>query len=166
MTYSGVIGNNGGLPWPHNKADMGFFKSETIGKAIIMGRKTYDSIGYPLGKRINAVITTDKNFSRDGICVYTNIDKCLRTYRQGYIIGGSNVYKYALEAHHDTRLFEIGLLSEIIVTWFEKDYTGDIYFPVSKSQIDENSEEEIVEYFDDDITIVRYKLKPDYRFSV
>ena len=164
MTYDGVIGNQGGLPWPHNKADMGFFKSETIGKTVIMGSQTYKSIGSPLRNRVNVVLSKQTQIhisSLDEIHIYKDIDLAIRTYWSNnlYVIGGASVFKYVIA----DSIYDI---SEIIVTWFNGRYDGDTYFPVSKAQIDDNAEEETVEYFDDDITIVRYKLKSGFRFSV
>ncbi|MBL8629001.1 MAG: dihydrofolate reductase, partial [Rhodospirillaceae bacterium] len=63
---NGVIGVNGQLPW-HISEDLKFFKAQTVGKPVIMGRKTFASIGKPLPRRINIVITRDKTWTADGV---------------------------------------------------------------------------------------------------
>jgi dihydrofolate reductase len=65
MDEGRVIGNDGGIPW-HLPADLKFFKSVTMGKPIIMGRSTYESIGRPLPGRTNIVITRNTEFQADG----------------------------------------------------------------------------------------------------
>lgn len=170
----GIIGYKNGLPWPRNKKDMQFFRSETMGKTVIMGRKTYESIGNPLEGRINVVLAKKGQVhisSAEELHVYQDIYLAMRTYRDAYIIGGASIYKQVLALNSNWGCLvpdnkNKAPLEEIIVTWFNVDCAGDTFFPVSKAQIDDNSEEEIVEYFDDEITIVRYKLKPDYHFSV
>lgn len=63
---NGVIGVDGKLPW-HLSEDLKFFKAQTVGKPIIMGRKTYASIGKPLPRRTNIVLTRDLNWKADGV---------------------------------------------------------------------------------------------------
>ncbi|RYD45633.1 MAG: dihydrofolate reductase, partial [Verrucomicrobiaceae bacterium] len=65
MTPDRIIGKNGGLPW-HLPEDLAFFKRTTSGHPIVMGRKTYESIGRPLPKRRNIVLTRDRQWSASG----------------------------------------------------------------------------------------------------
>jgi len=99
-----VIGKDGGLPW-RIPGDMRFFKSITLGKPIIMGRKTFESIGKPLPGRTNIVITRDTNWSADGARVCHTIEDALVLARKIAarddaahicIIGGAEIYALAL----------------------------------------------------------------------
>lgn len=73
---NGVIGRQGGLPW-RLSSDLKRFKADTIGKPVIMGRKTYTSIGKPLPGRTNIVITRDPAFQHEGITVVGTVDKAV-----------------------------------------------------------------------------------------
>lgn len=98
------IGINNALPW-HLPEDLKFFKRVTMGKPIIMGRKTFESIGKPLPGRTNIVITNNKNYSANGIKVATSLDDALKiaeaiTLIDGkeevMVIGGAGVYALCL----------------------------------------------------------------------
>ena len=69
---NGVIGVAGGLPW-HLSGDLKFFKAQTLGKPVVMGRKTYQSIGKPLPGRPNLVITRDRSFHAQGVEVFRDV---------------------------------------------------------------------------------------------
>ena len=73
VAENGVIGRNGDLPW-RIPADLKFFKETTMGKPIVMGRKTWQSIGRPLPGRDNIVVTRDKDFSAPGATVVVGLD--------------------------------------------------------------------------------------------
>lgn len=96
------IGKNGAVPW-HNKADLKWFKDTTTGHPIIMGRKTYESIGHPLKNRTNIVVTSREDFWVDnaGVRVYDSLEKAIEFAKnvdeEIFIIGGASIYKYALE---------------------------------------------------------------------
>ena len=99
-----VIGKDGGLPW-RIPGDMKFFKSVTMGKPIIMGRKTFESIGRPLPGRTNIVITRDPSWSVDGVEVCHSVDEALVLARKiaarddaahVCIIGGAEIYTQVL----------------------------------------------------------------------
>lgn len=100
---NGVIGNNGGLPW-RLSADMRHFKRLTIGKPVIMGRKTFDSIGKPLVGRHNIVLTRDNAWRAEGVTVVTNLAEAIAAAGLNpqaradelMIIGGAQVYADAL----------------------------------------------------------------------
>jgi dihydrofolate reductase len=101
---NGVIGVDGKLPW-HISEDLKFFKKQTIGKPIIMGRKTYASIGKPLPRRTNIVVTRDVNWTAEGVVVAHDVPTALAlgyedAHRTGVdevmVIGGAEIYAQAL----------------------------------------------------------------------
>jgi len=128
MTKSGVIGKNNALPWPRIKEDMTYFRRTTTGHIVILGRKTYDSIGKPLPKRINVVVTRQKDLIIEGCWVVHSLEQALRltehfTNRtdvdpEVFIIGGSSLYQEAMP-----------LVKKIYLTHIKTDYDGDTYFP-------------------------------------
>ncbi len=120
MDRNRVIGNNDSLPW-HISADLKNFKKITMGKPIVMGRKTHESIGRPLPGRENIIITRDKTYQAEGCTVLNSIDEIFE-YCEGVeevmITGGSEIYKYTLE--QATRLYLTEVHTEI---------EGDTFFP-------------------------------------
>ncbi len=105
IAENGVIGRDGGMPW-HLPGDLRHFKHTTLGKPVIMGRRTFDSIGRkPLPGRPNIVLTRDKNFRAEGVTVAATLDEALEVARaeatksqaeEIAIIGGSTLYEEAL----------------------------------------------------------------------
>jgi hypothetical protein len=77
---NGVIGEGGGLPW-RLKSDLAHFRAATIGKPVVMGRKTYHSIGKPLKGRTNIVVTRDRSFALPGVLVVPNLDAAFTAAR-------------------------------------------------------------------------------------
>ncbi len=119
-SLNGVIGKAGEIPW-HQPADLAYFKKVTLNKAILMGRKTWDSIGRPLPKRRNIVLTRDASFKVEGADVYADIDEAISSLgnQNGVIIGGGEIYKLALP--------------KVKTLWWTKVHTeveGDAYFNV------------------------------------
>ncbi|MGB8818216.1 MAG: dihydrofolate reductase [Rhizobiaceae bacterium] len=105
VAENGVIGKEGGLPW-HLSSDLKRFKADTMGKPIIMGRKTYLSIGKPLPGRENIVVTRDSAFKPDGVIVAATLDEALdkageAASRMGAadiaVIGGGEIYRQLFE---------------------------------------------------------------------
>jgi dihydrofolate reductase len=125
MTSDRVIGKNGALPW-HLPADLAFFKRTTSGHPIVMGRKTYESIGRPLPKRRNIVLTRDRDWTAPGVeVIHTpeELENLVGLDGRVFVIGGAEIYSAFLpmlddllvshiSGHHegDTRLpeFELG----------------------------------------------------------
>ena len=99
VAENGVIGREGGLPW-HLSADLKNFKKITMGHSIIMGRKTFESIGRPLPGRQSIVITRDSELTFDGCEVCTSLAEAVaiaqRHSDQAFIIGGCQIYELAL----------------------------------------------------------------------
>jgi dihydrofolate reductase len=126
VAKNGVIGRGGGLPW-RLPSDLKHFKKLTMGKPILMGRRTWDSIGRPLPGRETIVITRDLNFSADGTHVAHSIDAGLalaqeQAKRMGadtiMIVGGSDLFAALLDRTDIIHLNEVDLEPE-----------GDVLFP-------------------------------------
>ena len=120
MTPSRVIGRGGELPW-HLPEDLAFFKRTTSGHAIVMGRKTYESIGRPLPKRRNIVLTRDRSWSADGVeVIHRPEDMETMEGLEGrvFIIGGAEIYAAFLSR-----------LDEILVSHVTEEHEGDTRFP-------------------------------------
>lgn len=121
-----LIGIDNGLPW-HLPKDLKYFKSITIGKPIVMGRKTYESIGRPLPGRHNIVITRQQNWSADGVVVVGDITSALEQARswclensqdEVMIIGGAEIYQQSMVS-----------VERIYLTRVEAELEGDAFFP-------------------------------------
>ncbi|MGE0812923.1 MAG: dihydrofolate reductase [Vicinamibacterales bacterium] len=94
----GVIGKDGAIPW-HLPADLAHFKRVTMGKPIVMGRKTFQSIGRALPGRLNVVVTRDRAFRAEGVVVTHSLDEALAACGDApevMVIGGAEIYAAAL----------------------------------------------------------------------
>jgi len=91
-----VIGNKGGMPW-HLGADLKYFKATTMGHAIIMGRKTFESIGRALPGRRNMVISRNKDFQvPEGVELYASLEEALKAAPEdAFVMGGGQIYNQA-----------------------------------------------------------------------
>lgn len=101
---NGVIGNKGKLPW-RMPSDLKLFRALTLGKPIIMGRKTFQSIGKPLDGRDNLVVTRDPTFRAEGILVFPSVEEAIqrakelavsRGIAEAMVVGGAEIYRAAL----------------------------------------------------------------------
>ena len=122
VARNGVIGCDGDLPW-RISADLQYFKSTTMGKPIIMGRRTFESIGKALPGRPNIVVTRKLDFRADDVEVAANLDQALATAAghggdEVMVIGGGEIYAAALPQANRLYLTEIHIEPE-----------GDVYFP-------------------------------------
>lgn len=120
MTKNNVIGHQNQLPW-HLPDDLKHFKALTLNKPIIMGRKTYVSIGKPLPQRQNIVLTQDQNFTAPGITIAHSITECFnitQTAEEIMIIGGASIYQQFLP--YATRIY---------LTLIDAKINGDTFFP-------------------------------------
>lgn len=120
MSKNRVIGNQGKIPW-HLPEDMTHFKESTMGHSIIMGRKTFDSIGKALPGRKNIVITRNAAWKNEGLKVVHSLPEALtlcQDEKEVFIIGGAEIYTQAYP-HVDRLLF----------TFIEQDFAGDAFFP-------------------------------------
>ena len=124
MTPERIIGRDGDLPW-HFSEDLKFFKRTTSGHPVVMGRKTYDSIGKPLPKRQNIVLTRDERWTAEGVEVIHSPDDLTSLDLQDphvFIIGGAQIYALFLP-----------LLDELLLTWVYEPHEGDTRFPEFES---------------------------------
>lgn len=96
MARNNIIGKDNDLPWAGQlPADMSFFIKNTKGKPVVMGRKTFDSIGKPLPNRLNIVITRDTELLIDGVIVVNSVEAAIEAAGDAeelMIIGGTNIY--------------------------------------------------------------------------
>lgn len=123
MAQGRVIGRNNQMPW-HLPADLQHFKRTTMGKPIVMGRKTYESIGRALPGRINYVLTRDAHWQADGVITITQLEQAMtqETYRGSnelVIMGGGELYGKFLPIAQRLYLTFIDLAID----------DGDTYFP-------------------------------------
>lgn len=118
MSENRAIGFKGQLPW-HLPKDLKHFKELTLGKTILMGRKTFDSLKKPLPGRTNLVMTTDPTFGHDGIQVVHGLED-LNTFKldELFVIGGQDIY----------RLF-LPKAEKIYLTLVHAVIPGDVFFP-------------------------------------
>lgn len=123
---NGVIGRAGGMPW-RLRSDLQHFKKLTINKPVVMGRKTYVSIGRPLPQRTNIVVTRDANFAAPGIVTAPSFEAALALAREDadkrgtdeiMLIGGSEVFAAAMP-----------LAARLEITHVHSDTEGDVSFP-------------------------------------
>jgi len=125
MAEDRVIGIKNSLPWKL-PSDMKWFRKHTLGKPIIMGRKTFESFGgRPLPERTNIVITRDDNYQADGIVVVHSIEQAIEAARQtadnvpeAMIIGGASFYEQMLDK-----------VDRMYLTFVHKSLEGDAWFP-------------------------------------
>lgn len=120
-TANGVIGDKEDIPW-YLPDDLKFFRKMTLGKPVIMGRKTYDSIGKPLAGRQNIVLSNDKNFSPEGVVVVSDLESALwaaADVDEVMIAGGAQIYGLALP-----------LADRVYLTEIEAEIDGDTKFSV------------------------------------
>jgi len=120
MDDNRLIGKGNGLPW-HLPADLAFFKKITTGNSILMGRKTYDSIGKPLPNRRNIVITRNPEISIKGCEVVNSIEKALsitQDEEEVMVIGGVNLFEQLLPD-----------VNRLYITHIEGEFEGEAYFP-------------------------------------
>ena len=142
-----LIGAGGDLPW-HLPADLAFFKKTTSGHPIVMGRKTFESIGRALPKRQNIVLTRDPSWTADGVTVIHSPGELTQLAIEQpdpvYIIGGAEIYLQFLP-----------LLDELLVTQVHAAYQGDTYFP----EYEHLFRQEDVVLEESDFSVLRYLKK-------
>lgn len=120
MSSNRVIGKNNELIW-HLPADLKRFKSLTSGHHIIMGRKTFESVGRPLPNRTNIIVTRQEDYTVEGCIVVNSLEEGIQkssSDQQPFIVGGAEIYKQSL-AYAD----------KIELTIIDAEYDGDSYFP-------------------------------------
>jgi len=118
MSTNRVIGDDNKLPW-RLPADLKYFKQSTLGKTILMGRKTYESIGKPLQKRTNLILTRNTAIVVPGCEVYHSLDSVLADHPDLMVIGGEQIYRLVLP-----------FAQKLLLTHIKADIQGDAYFPI------------------------------------
>jgi dihydrofolate reductase len=126
VAANGVIGRDGGLPW-RLSTDLKRFKQLTMGKPVVMGRKTFQSIGKPLPGRTNIVVTRDASFASPGVVVVPDIASGLGAAEAAaessgvdevFVIGGAQIYAAAID-----------LADRLYITHVDAEPVGDARFP-------------------------------------
>ncbi len=121
MSENRVIGRDNKMPW-HLSADLKRFKSITMNSPILMGRKTFESIGKPLVGRTNMILSHNSHFQPEGCVVFTDLNSALTDAQQYgdelFIIGGATLYDMALP-----------LAQRLYLTQIEATFQGDTFFP-------------------------------------
>ena len=118
--HNRVIGKDNDMPW-HLPADLAYFKKTTLGKPVIMGRKTYESIGRPLPGRLNIVISRDPSYVAEGTTSVTSVDEALKAageVEEIMVIGGGAIYAHCLPK-----------ADRLYITHIDADIDGDTQFP-------------------------------------
>ncbi len=129
MTNSRVIGKDGTLPW-HLSEDLKLFKAHTTGNIVIMGRKTFDSIGRPLPNRRNIVVSKNiKECEKSaGVEYYPDLDHAIAAAQEGsgriFIIGGASIYHQTIEK-----------ADRLYISLVDGKFEGDTYFPEIKDDV-------------------------------
>jgi dihydrofolate reductase len=126
VAENGVIGRDNTLPW-RIKSDLKFFKSVTMNKPVVMGRKTFGSIGKPLPGRTNIVITRQPDFAVPGVLVAPGIDQALAAARGDALRRGAD----AIAVIGGTEIFAqtLPFATRVILTLVHAKPPGDTYFP-------------------------------------
>lgn len=120
MDRNRVIGRDNQIPW-RLPDEMKWFKSATMGKVVVMGRKTYESIGRPLSGRHNIVLTRNPDYQAEGCTVVHSIEEAITAAgreKEIMVIGGAYLYRHFLP-----------LADCLYLTYIEADVGGDTYFP-------------------------------------
>lgn len=141
MTENGVIGQGGAMPW-HIPAELKYFKRTTMGNCLLMGRKTFESIGKPLPGRLNVVVTRNKNYAPEGVHVAHDVETALAFCQQAvedgdfgpdtYIVGGGEIYRATMD-----------IVDRIHLTVIHRTIDGDTLYPAidySKFKVEDRQE--------------------------
>lgn len=132
VAENGVIGRGNGLPW-RLKSDLAHFRRLTMGQPVVMGRKTYRSIGRPLPGRTTIVVSRDRAFTAPGVLAAASLDAALAAARGDasrrgaaciFIAGGADIYAQAMP-----------LAARLRVTYIHRAVDGDTYFPAIDRKI-------------------------------
>ncbi|MCC6276754.1 MAG: dihydrofolate reductase [Oligoflexia bacterium] len=124
MAINRVIGRDNGLPW-NIPADLKRFRKITTGHPVVMGRKTFESIGKPLPNRPNIVVSRSEGFRPEGVRVVKSLDEALAPYRHSseevFILGGGEIFKQTIDD-----------VQRIYLTLIHQNIDGDTYCPFFK----------------------------------
>jgi dihydrofolate reductase len=132
VAENGVIGRGNALPW-RLKSDMTHFRALTMGKPVVIGRKTYLSIGKPLKGRTTIVVSRDRAFAAPGIVVAPNLEAALAAARGDALRRGADAIIVAGGA--DIYIQALPVAARLAITEVHKRIDGDAYFPAIDPQI-------------------------------
>ncbi|SDE18775.1 dihydrofolate reductase [Kordiimonas lacus] len=135
MAEDRAIGRGNDLPW-HLPADLKYFKATTMGKPIVMGRKTFESIGRPLPGRRNIVVTRNADWSADGVDVVPSLQAAKETVadvEEAMIIGGAQIYGQCLDVADRLYITEVRITVPDADAWFP-DFILDDWREVSREE--------------------------------
>jgi dihydrofolate reductase len=131
-TENDVIGRDNGMPW-HLPDDLKYFKARTMGKPMLMGRKTFESIGKPLPGRTSVVMTRDPNWKHDGVVVVRSLDEALRWVASSAANAPANAASGVRElcAVGGAEIFRLvwPLAKRLFLTRIHANIEGDTFFP-------------------------------------
>lgn len=133
-----AIGKDNQLIW-HMPNDLKFFKTTTSGHYVLMGRKSYESMGKPLPNRLNVIITRNKEYAVEGALVVHSLEEALKLaaeqqQQEVFILGGGEIYRQALDKK---------LVDRIYLTEIKESFEADTFFPeLDKSKWKETQREE------------------------
>lgn len=151
MTKDRVIGSGGKMPW-HVPQDLQLFRKITTGNIVVMGRKTYESIGKPLPDRENIVLSRKPI---EGVKVCGSILEAVRIGEQSdkklFFIGGAEIYGQV-----------INIVSHMLISWINESYKGDSYFP----EIDFSEWHEADKAYYDDFKMIHYTRRQSSSYSL
>jgi dihydrofolate reductase len=119
MDIQQAIGLGNDLPW-RLPADLAYFKKTTMDHTILMGRKTYESIGKPLPNRINVILTQNKDYQAEGCLVIHSVEEAVEQFKNEeiFVIGGAEVFQLFMPA-----------VDRLYITLIEHEFEADTYFP-------------------------------------
>lgn len=121
MDRNGAIGKGNRIPW-RLPADLAYFKKATLGHTVVMGRKTYESIGRPLPGRENIIITRNTGYKASGCRIFYSFDELLRFLEEKkeevFVIGGAEIYRQFFP-----------WADKLYITFINAEFNGDKYFP-------------------------------------
>lgn len=125
QTKNRVIGKDGKMPW-HLPADLRYFRETTSGHTVVMGRKTYESMGRPLPNRRNIILTRQKDLKIEGCEVFNDIEEVKKQFKdeEVFVIGGAEIYELSLP-----------FADRVYLTEIDAELDGDTFFPeIDKSK--------------------------------
>ena len=120
IAKNNALGKDNKLIW-YLPADLKRFKKVTLGHHIIMGRKTFESLGKPLPNRTTIIITRNKNFTQHGCIVVNSLNEAIEATKEDenpYILGGAEIYKQALN-----------IADKLDLTFVHQNFEADVFFP-------------------------------------
>ena len=120
VAENGVIGSGNQMPW-HISEDLKRFKAITTGHPVVMGRKTFESLGRPLPNRTNVVITRNPDYKAEGAEVVGSLEEAVAMFpasEEVFIIGGGEIYRQSM-----------GIADRLYITRVARDFEGDTVFP-------------------------------------